>query len=266
MAARSFTRRASRFVRSETFRKHPLSSVARRFAWHARWRIQRKPPLLRMPLGYELELAHTNATSPIYFNRTFSDPPQAQFFMDAVKPGMTAIDCGAHVGEYSLLFSRLVGPTGHVHAFEPDPRIAAVLRRNVALNHADNVVVNEVAIADVEGTLSFTLDPEPSRSALSADGDVEHAIEVPVTSLDAYIAAQSLARVDAIKVDVEGAALAFLSGAERVFRDLRPSAVSVECEADDEGERVAAVLAGLGYEVAVSTRHIYPHVTGRLSR
>jgi FkbM family methyltransferase len=264
MTDRSLFRRVVRFVRSETFRSHPLNSVARRLAWHARWRLRRAPPRLRMPLGYTLELAHTNATSPIYFNRTFSDPPQAQFFIDAIEPGMTAIDCGAHIGEYSLLFSVLVGPAGRVHAFEPDPRVAPFLRRNVALNRADNVVVNEMAIANVDGTLAFTLDPEPSRSALSNDGDAKASIKVPVTSLDAYVATHSLAGVDAIKVDVEGVALAFLSGAERVFRELRPTFVSVECEGAHEGGSVATALAELGYEVAVSSRHVYPHVTGRL--
>jgi len=55
---------------------------------------------------------------------------EKQFLERHVKPGMRVLDIGANQGIYSLLMSRLVGPSGHLHCFEPDPRLFASLREN----------------------------------------------------------------------------------------------------------------------------------------
>src|ERR1700719_2260133 len=51
----------------------------------------------------------------------------------AVKPGMVCYDIGAHVGFYTLLFAKLVGPSGRVFAFEPLPKNCAVIKRHLLL-------------------------------------------------------------------------------------------------------------------------------------
>jgi hypothetical protein len=53
--------------------------------------------------------------------------------------GMTFVDLGASIGYYTLLASRLVGTTGHVFAFEPDPETYAYLKKNVSRNQCTNV-------------------------------------------------------------------------------------------------------------------------------
>ena len=61
--------------------------------------------------------------------------------------GSGCVDVGAHHGYYSLLASRLVGPTGRVFAFEPEPFNFARLSENVALNGATNVTPVALAAA-----------------------------------------------------------------------------------------------------------------------
>ena len=56
------------------------------------------------------------------------------FMWRNVKPGQVAVDVGANHGYYTVLLSDLVGPEGRVHAFEPNPRLAALLDLNVAVN------------------------------------------------------------------------------------------------------------------------------------
>ena len=65
------------------------------------------------------------------------------------KPGMTALDLGAHVGYYTTLLSKLVGDAGWVIAFEPHPRTVAKLRHNVC--QLKNVTVEQVAVGGEEG-------------------------------------------------------------------------------------------------------------------
>src|SRR5262249_39319854 len=54
-----------------------------------------------------------------------------RFLEEWLRPGMTAIDAGAHIGQYVMLASTRLGARGHVHCFEPHPGLYRVLRRNL---------------------------------------------------------------------------------------------------------------------------------------
>lgn len=71
-----------------------------------------------------------------------------RFLAERLKPGQVFVDGGACYGYFTLLAGELVGPGGKVLAFEPHPRSAALLRRNLALNGLqDRVQLEEVALA-----------------------------------------------------------------------------------------------------------------------
>ena len=55
--------------------------------------------------------------------------PEILFLLEHLAPGQTAVDVGAHKGAFTYWMDRLVGPTGHVLAFEPIPELAAYLGR-----------------------------------------------------------------------------------------------------------------------------------------
>ena len=67
------------------------------------------------------------------------EPEQTRAFEELVKPGDTVLDVGAHVGYYTLLSSVLVGASGRVFAFEPNPRNYHYLDQHVYLNRCRNV-------------------------------------------------------------------------------------------------------------------------------
>jgi FkbM family methyltransferase len=135
-------------------------------------------------------------------------------FARIVRPGDVIYDLGAHAGFYTLLAAKLTGATGAVVAFEPVPRNLGYLRRNLALNHCENVTVVAAAVADRSGTARFEEGPLNTVGALSQGGGDE----VAVVSLDEYPGPAP--RV--IKMDVEGAEAAVLRGARRVLREARP--------------------------------------------
>lgn len=129
------------------------------------------------------------------------------------RPGRTFIDVGAHIG--SVLGEVARTSSGRVIAFEAIPAKAAHLTRKFP-----DVVVHNFALLDREGETRFFIDNARSGySSLSQrTGDVTE-IVVPVTRMDALIAEDD---VDVIKIDVEGAELGVLRGAEAVVARCRP--------------------------------------------
>src|SRR4029450_8092682 len=66
------------------------------------------------------------------------EPNVTAAFRRTLAPGDVCLDIGAHIGYYTLLAARLVGPEGHVHAFEPAPASFRRLRANRQLNRLHN--------------------------------------------------------------------------------------------------------------------------------
>src|ERR1017187_7387482 len=102
--------------------------------------LRRKTPFVVD--GHKMFLSAANAPSLIFVNSVLHDQyePETKILLsNIIRPGMTFLDVGAHVGHYTLLAARLVGPTGHVYAFEPEPENYAILTKNIALNGYTNV-------------------------------------------------------------------------------------------------------------------------------
>ncbi len=129
-------------------------------------------------------------------------------------------DIGANIGWYTTLFA-LACPEGQCHAFEPIPSIFRELAANCELNGLGrNTALNELAVGSKSATMpvySFG-DLPHSYSSVSAEvGRDPRPTHCRTTTLDDYIRGGQIEKVDLIKVDVEGAELMVLEGAERVF-------------------------------------------------
>lgn len=145
------------------------------------------------------------------------EPETTRLFQAVLRPGQTVMDIGAHVGYYTLLAARTVGPAGSVYAFEPAPENAALLRRNVELNGYRNVVILNQAVSDRSGDSPLFLNQLDTGShslqalRLPASG-VPQAVTVPVTTLDVFLEAKGWPRIDVVKMDIEGGEGAALRG------------------------------------------------------
>jgi FkbM family methyltransferase len=166
---------------------------------------------------------------------------------------MTFVDVGAQIGYFSMAAAALVGPSGVVHSFEPDLECFSLLSRN---SRAFSwVKVHNAALADFTGRTAFYRTPRRSESGwgtiLNA-GEHREEIGVSVLTLDNQMEGDRTARIDFMKIDVEGAECRVLEGARATIARTRPL---IWVEANDiclsrDGRSIRsllALLADLGY-------------------
>jgi FkbM family methyltransferase len=152
-------------------------------------------------------------------------------FKELLRPGMVAVDVGAHVGYYTLLAARQVGPSGTVVAFEPDRRNFRVLRQNVRLNGYRNVRALPMAVSDRRGEARlFTSELDSQDHSLYELPLVsDRGVSVETTTLDAFFDAREWPRVDFVKIDVEGAEPAVLRGMRGLVERCPEMTLVIEC-------------------------------------
>jgi FkbM family methyltransferase len=145
------------------------------------------------------------------------------FFMRSIKPGMTIIDVGANFGYYTILFAAAVGTAGRVIAVEPVPKTVAFLKDSIDLNgFATRTRLIAGAAGAVASSQAHILVPprEPKNSMVIA-GAQEGSIVVPSFTLDQVL--HDLARVDLVKIDVEGSEVNVIEGMRETIAMHRPS-------------------------------------------
>jgi FkbM family methyltransferase len=145
-----------------------------------------------------------------------------------IQPDWTVWDCGSHIGFFTVLFGRAVGPKGRVIAFEPDPNKLERVRRNVQLNQFSWVECVGVAIAGEDEVIRFRVQPAATSHVVGAYvgreppalPDSADLIEVPAITLDAAL--QAFPQPNLVKLDIEGSELIALQHATRLLAEVRP--------------------------------------------
>jgi len=162
-----------------------------------------------------------NGDTPIELGVEHRNTPEAwepkvwRHLMSRLRPGDVFVDVGAHIGLYALGAAQRVGPTGRVFAFEADPANARDLRRHVALNgHGDIISVIDRAVGDHVGEVAFSAAASLESTVSYADN--ANATSVAITTLDDWF---SGARIDLLKIDVEGYEAHVLRGAKDLLTD-----------------------------------------------
>ena len=125
------------------------------------------------------------------------------------RPGMTVVDIGAHIGYFTRLLSKAVGPEGRVFAFEPEPENFSLL----SLNTKDRPNVRCISAAVSEGGGSAVLHVVAgSTGCHSLIGEGGTPLTVSTVSLDEFLARERAGAVGVIKMDIEGAEPLALKG------------------------------------------------------
>jgi FkbM family methyltransferase len=178
---------------------------------------------------------------------------ERRFFRQEISPGMVVFDVGANLGFYTTLFSDLVGITGRVHSFEPDPLSFGLLNRRTA--RRGNVTANPAAVGDRSGSITLFCSRSnraDNRVHASLGEETAEAWEVPLTTLDDYC--QAIHRIDAVKMDIQGAEVAALRGFRQTLARTAPRWLLIEFSpehlraAGSGPEDFWAILDELGYE------------------
>lgn len=128
---------------------------------------------------------------------------------------------GAYFGDQAVLVARqLAGRDLKVHCFEPNPQQAAMLQCNIDLNHLSNVVVNVAGLWSRSGE-RMRLDGFDSFANMVS---VQDGSGFDTVAMDDYAQRQGR-RIGLIQLDIEGAELAALQGAQQVLARDKPHVV-----------------------------------------
>src|SRR5262252_6457145 len=141
-----------------------------------------------------------------------------------VKPGSTVLDVGANIGALTIPLARMVGPQGTVFAYEPQRMCYYLLCANVALNNLSNVVCLQNAVGKESGRMDI---PELDFSQPNNFGGLELRSEYPDAKGKCSVKLIRLddtpfARLDFIKIDVEGMEPEVMMGAKEIIKKHRP--------------------------------------------
>ncbi|HWA27126.1 MAG TPA: FkbM family methyltransferase [Lacunisphaera sp.] len=184
------------------------------------WVKLRQGPFLRVMLGDYL-------SNTVYFSREW-DPKISWVCERLLRPGDTALDIGANLGLNTCQMAALVGPTGRVHSFEPNPMVGGLLRQSLRRNNYTHVTLHPVGLGDEECELDLTVPLRNQCLGTLARDEEGTKIKVPVKTLSGVLAREELRRVRLLKIDVEGFEERVFRGAEQFFKQVRPDAILFE--------------------------------------
>jgi FkbM family methyltransferase len=136
-----------------------------------------------------------------------------------------ALDIGANIGWYSILFSKLMPAEAKIIAFEPDPLNYELLTQNIELNHAKNIKAHRIALSDKKEVKKLYLysNKNLGRHSLLDINDDSQFVEVETRVLDDELQSMGInfENIKIAKIDIEGYEYFALLGAERVLKNVR---------------------------------------------
>jgi FkbM family methyltransferase len=208
-------------------------------------------------IRYELDLSE-QIDSSLYF-RGYYERGTTKVLQRCVEPNMVVFEVGANIGAHTFrIAQRLALGDGRIYSFEPTEYAFRKLERNHALNRFDNIVLERMALSDVneEKVIHRATSPETLPFQASWDKKTHTAKHASVDRivfrrLDDYFNEKRLQRLDLLKIDTDGYELRVLEGGRQTILNHRPVIV-IELSKyveliGDRLEQVMEVIAQLGY-------------------
>ncbi|MHB2168249.1 FkbM family methyltransferase [Alsobacter sp. R-9] len=193
-------------------RRMPRSWAGRRLAFAARqiglWMLRGEPVDIES-VGARMRLYPGNnvCEKRLLFTPQYFDPDERAVLERHIREGFVFVDVGANVGGYALFVAARAGATGRVLAVEPQPVVFERLVYNIRQNPFGTVKAVDCAVADKAGELTLFVDTknhgESSVKFVGLSGGP--AVKVAAKTLIQLLDEEGFDRVDAIKLDVEGA-------------------------------------------------------------
>ena len=153
-----------------------------------------------------------NIIYPLFKKR--QDKFEIELLRQYIQQGDVVLDIGANIGFYANILSQLVGSTGKVHCFEPDPMNFAHLKNNTL--HFNNITINNKAVGSKTEMLKIYTSKNLNVDHRTYKPDVyDREIEIQAVSIDDYLANNK--RVDFVKMDIQGYEMQAIKGMERML-------------------------------------------------
>ena len=142
--------------------------------------------------------------------------PEIEFCKKEIKKGDTVVDIGANIGLFTLFFSKLVGTTGRVIAFEPDPENFDVLKKNIELNEITNVTLVQKGVSNKNESVKLYKDSAAGAHSLIKNEWSKEYTNIQTVTLDDYFRGEE---IDMIKIDAEGFELEVIEGGKKLLEN-----------------------------------------------
>ena len=187
---------------------------AKKFKNYLRPRPQIKIPEFIDVMGHKMYLAQNSYVSKRLVRYGIHEENETNLVKSKIKEGEIVVDIGANIGYYSLIFAKLVGKSGKVFAFEPEPKNFHLLQKNLKTNSYENVTIEKKGISDKNGKSKFYI----SERNVGAHSIFPHTkyhksfIDVEIVTLDDYFHKKEIDKISFVKIDVEGGEVAILRG------------------------------------------------------
>jgi FkbM family methyltransferase len=171
----------------------------------------------------------------LYIKGRYVEEGTVQLFHRFWKPGQVFFDVGANMGLFTFLGAKACGSTGQVYAFEPQVNLVRYLERSVALNECGHTVTIVGAAVSSDHSTHATLYYAANREGTGIPSLLAHdwldqtsGMRVPTVSIDGYRRDQGVDRIDAMKIDVEGAEMLVLRGMRETLQATPPDLLVLE--------------------------------------
>lgn len=198
-----------------------------------------------------------DVSRPMYIGGCI-EPNEFAFINSILKEGMVMIDVGANDGLFTIFGASQVGQNGHILAFEPSTREVSRLQANVQINHhLKNITIIAKAASNKMGLAQLKIS-EYGHEGQNTLGNFAWAVQqagvetVETCCLDLLPEVRALHRLDFMKIDVEGAELKVLQGAQEIIRKFKPVILlelldrSLQYQ-ESSASQVVQCLKSLGY-------------------
>lgn len=194
----------------------------------------------------------------ILFSPRQFDEAERNLIAERVRPGFCFVDIGANIGGYALFVAAQAGAGARIIAIEPQPEIFRRLTANIGFNPFGTVKAMACAVADRDGEVTLFIDGdnqgESSLKIITAGS--RSSVRVPARRLLSILNDEGFERLDAIKLDVEGAEdlileTFFARAPERLF----PGLIVLERAPDRWQVDLPRLLADKGYRKIAETRN-----------
>ncbi len=206
-----------------------------------------KSVAVRLPHSWQVALRRVHYRRQIRRGRFRLDGNEEAVVETLVRPGDWVLDVGANVGQYAVIFSRIVGPTGRVIALEPIPQAFALLATNCDALSVQNVTLLNLAASDRSAVRGMSIprwgtgEPKTTGARIATDDDAVDAW-VQTVALDAL---QFPTRISLVKIDTRGHEMNVLRGMTNLLSRERPHLI---IEASSDG--IVPFLADFGYRIS----------------
>lgn len=200
----AITRRTNR-IPAESWHGRRLALFLRRIAISL---LAGKPlDVTRYGARMRLHPYNNNCEKKVLFTPQFFDPEERAILEARLPKDCVFLDIGANIGAYALCVAAFSGRDARIVAVEPQPDVFDRLSYNIAQNPFHTIKAVACAVADKAGELTLFIDPRNrGESSLRIVGTNEGArITVPAVTLLQLLRSEGLTRIDAVKLDVEGA-------------------------------------------------------------